>query len=70
LAAMIKLPSELGWCNVRTKFQFSFHLRIRASWDFGTEADTRVIVTNDIASNSGLFALSTTNGQGADTCIE
>jgi hypothetical protein len=34
------------------------------------KADTRVIMTHDMASRSGLFTLSTINEQGLGTCIE
>ena len=39
-------------------------------WDRSTKANTRVIMTYEMVSRGGLFALSTTSGQGMDTCIE
>jgi hypothetical protein len=38
-------------------------------WDRSTKANERVIVTYDLVSRGGLFALSTTSGQCANTCI-
>jgi hypothetical protein len=35
----------------------------------GIKTGARVIVTNDMASRSGLFALFTCDGQGASTCM-
>jgi hypothetical protein len=39
-------------------------------WDRSTQANKRVIVTDDLVSSGGVFAQSTTSGQGLDTCIE
>jgi len=39
-------------------------------WDRSTEANTRVTTTYGMVSRAGIFALSTTSGQGLDTCIE
>ena len=39
-------------------------------WDRSTQANTRVIMIYEMVSRGGLFTLSTTSGQGMDTCIE
>jgi hypothetical protein len=44
-------------------------LRLRDPRAPGTKTSARVTMTNDMASRSGLFALSTCDGQGAGTCI-